>query len=156
MNISTPLLLGLFFVATIIFYLLYRKHNKDDHHEPSLHEMTPPPILEQKEVPQMLHQEESSTPIHEDAPTVATGPATFQILDGFDLFEKGIVLTGVLQSGTIHKGMHGMLNGKPIEVQNIELSDSTVETYASTGSHIGVLVHGIDKADILPGVVEFS
>lgn len=74
--------------------------------------------------------------------------------DCFTIKGRGVVVTGVLQSGRLAKGMKMTVNGKEAEVLGIEVQGESgrdaIQSNDPKASAVGVLVSGISGEDIKP------
>lgn len=82
--------------------------------------------------------------------------AKLQVRDSFFMIGKGLVVVGVLLEGSIKLKMQTMTHGKTGEVRLIEYRDEVPEEFGKIGSDVSVLLHGLEKGDIVDSVLVFD
>ena len=82
--------------------------------------------------------------------------AKLQVRDSFSMIGKGLVVVGVLLAGAIKLKMKVVTNGKMGEVRLIEYRDEVPEEFDKIGSDVSVLIHGIEKNDIIGTTLFFD
>lgn len=82
--------------------------------------------------------------------------AKLQVRDSFSMIGKGLVVVGVLLEGTIKLKMKVMTNGKIGEVRLIEYRDEVPHELDKVGSDVSVLIHGLEKGDIIGSTLVFD
>ena len=82
--------------------------------------------------------------------------AKFKVRDSFPMIGKGLVVVGVLVEGAIKLGMKTVSNGKTGEVRLIEYRDEVPEEFTVMGDDVSLLLHGIEKEDIIDSVLIFD
>ena len=82
--------------------------------------------------------------------------AKLQMRDAFSMIGKGLVVVGVLLEGTIKLKMKVVTNGKMGEVRSLEYRDEVPEEFDKIGSDVSVLIHGIEKDDIIGTTLFFD
>lgn len=78
--------------------------------------------------------------------------ATFHIMDVFYIIGRGVIVTGVVKSGEILKGMWGNIDGMRTRVLSIELFNKLV-TRAGAGQNCAILLEGVKKENIKRGQI---
>ena len=79
-----------------------------------------------------------------------------QVRDSFPMIGKGLVVVGVLVEGAIKLKMKVMVNGKIGEVRLIEYRDEVPQEFDKVGNDVSVLIHGLEKGDIIGSTLVFD
>lgn len=83
------------------------------------------------------------------------GSFSFTIDDIFTIKGRGVVVTGRIESGTIHKDDTVIIHTQKGTIQStitgIEMFRQGLITSASEGDNVGLLLSGIDSTDVKPG-----
>ncbi|MBI3442392.1 MAG: hypothetical protein HY007_01335 [Candidatus Sungbacteria bacterium] len=79
-----------------------------------------------------------------------------QVRDSFPMIGKGLVVVGVLLEGAIRIKMKTMTNGKVGEVRLIEYRDEVPEVFDTVGDNVSVLLHGLEKGDVIASTLVFD
>jgi len=82
--------------------------------------------------------------------------AKLQVRDSFSMIGKGLVVVGVLLEGTIKLKMKVMANGKVGEVRSLEYRDEVPQEFDKVGNDVSVLIHGLEKGDIVGSTLVFD
>ena len=82
--------------------------------------------------------------------------AKLQVRDSFFIVGKGLVVVGVLLEGAIKLKMKTLTGGKMGEVRLIEYRDEVPSEFNNVGSDVSVLIHGIEKKDIMGSILTFD
>ena len=69
---------------------------------------------------------------------------------------KGLVVVGVLLEGAIKLKMKVMANGKIGEVRLIEYRDELPQEFDKIGDDVSILIHGLEKGDIMVSTLVFD
>ena len=77
-------------------------------------------------------------------------PFAMTVEDVFDVEGRGTVLTGTVESGSVHVGDVVLLDGVELVVTGLERFTKPFES-ASAGEAIGVIVRGVAKPDVQTG-----
>ncbi|OGZ04874.1 MAG: hypothetical protein A3C93_03460 [Candidatus Lloydbacteria bacterium RIFCSPHIGHO2_02_FULL_54_17] len=78
--------------------------------------------------------------------------STIEVKDVFDIAGRGTVVVGTLRSGTLHVGMHTIVNGVDGKIAGIEAKGAELTI---VGSEAGVLIHGLDKKQFSRGMLVY-
>ena len=82
--------------------------------------------------------------------------AKLQVRDSFSMIGKGLVVVGVLLEGVVKLKMQTMTHGKMGEVRLIEYRDEVPDEFDKVGSDVSLLIHGIEKEDIVGSILFFD
>ena len=82
--------------------------------------------------------------------------AKLQVRDSFPMIGKGLVVVGVLLEGAIKLKMKVMANGKIGEVRLIEYRDELPQEFDKIGDDVSILIHGLEKGDIMVSTLVFD
>lgn len=108
------------------------------------------------------HQAESTPPLHLyqfmkgfSKTSMSTDPAfRMTVQDIFSIKDRGTVVTGRIESGTVTVGdeirIQGKSSSKTATVNGVEIRRKVI-THAQAGDDIGILLKDIDKEDVQQG-----